>query len=118
MGSSLIGRSLSRSWDAYDLIWKVRSAFYAFNAFLNITATIWIASGLSIAMSKFKDVYHQKTHMRLLYYDTSEEAVLKRDLFDEPEFVLTACDILSFRRSTALALFGTLVTYTVLVMDD
>ncbi|KAF8794492.1 hypothetical protein HNY73_002468 [Argiope bruennichi] len=117
MGSSVIGRSLSKSWSAYELTWKVKSAFHAFNAFLNIAATIWIASGLSIAMSKFKDVYHQKTHMRLLYHDIAEETILKRDLFDEPEFVLTACDILSFRRSTALALFGTLVTYTVLVMD-
>ncbi|GBN26911.1 hypothetical protein AVEN_91427-1 [Araneus ventricosus] len=116
MCSSVTGWILVNDWNGTDMAWKMKSAFYCINAFVNVTATLWIASDLNITMNKFKETFHQKTHKRLLLYDTKEELYLKRDLLDEPEFVLKGCGILSFKRSTILTLLGTLITYTVLIM--
>ncbi|KAF8787383.1 hypothetical protein HNY73_008986 [Argiope bruennichi] len=117
MCSSITGWFLIHDWSEAGDVWKIKSAFYVINGFMNLTATLWAASGLNISMNKFKEIFHQKTHKRLLLYDTKEELYLKRDLLEEPDFLLTGCDILSFKRSTILTLLGTLLTYTVLIMN-
>ncbi|GFT33491.1 uncharacterized protein NPIL_668861 [Nephila pilipes] len=91
--------------------------FYFVNAILCIITALWVAGSVPVEMSRFKEAFHQTTHERLLYYHTTEELHLKMDLFNEPDFVLTGCNILPFRRSTILTVIGTLLTYTVLVVN-
>ncbi|GFS46530.1 uncharacterized protein NPIL_585491 [Nephila pilipes] len=90
--------------------------FYFFDAILCVITILWVAGSIPVEISKFKETFHQTTHERLLYYHATEELHLKTDLFNEPDFVLTGCNILSFRRSTILGVIGTLLTYTVLVV--
>ncbi|GBN33865.1 hypothetical protein AVEN_238246-1 [Araneus ventricosus] len=117
MCASVIGWYLVKKWDDSDIAWKMKIAFYVINAFSNVMATTWVASESAISMKKFKETFNQKTQKRLLYYDPKGEQYLKADLLAEPDFVLTGCDIISFKRSTILALVGTLLTYTVLLMN-
>ncbi|GFY75500.1 uncharacterized protein TNIN_244231 [Trichonephila inaurata madagascariensis] len=91
--------------------------FYFINAVLCIVTTLWVAGSVPIQMSRFKEVFHQVTRERLLYYHTTDELHLKMDLFHEPEFVFTGCNIISYRRNTILGLIGTLLTYTVLALS-
>ncbi|GIY04273.1 uncharacterized protein CDAR_253881 [Caerostris darwini] len=91
-------------------------SIFFFNSVSYVTSILWIAGGLPVEVNKFKEAFHRKTHARLLYGDATEVMNLKNDLFHEPEFVMTGCDILPIRRSTIFGLAGTIVTYTVLMM--
>ncbi|GFS67513.1 uncharacterized protein NPIL_184381 [Nephila pilipes] len=90
---------------------------YFANAILCLITSLWVAGSVPVEMSRFKETFHQTTHERLLYYHETEELHLKMDLITEPDFVLTGCNILPFRRSTILTVIGTLLTYTVLIVN-
>ncbi|GFT33501.1 uncharacterized protein NPIL_668901 [Nephila pilipes] len=90
---------------------------YFVNAILCVITALWVAGSVPVQMSRFLEAFHQTTHERLLYYHTTEELHIKMDLFNEPDFVLTGCNILPFRRITILTVIGTLLTYTVLVVN-
>ncbi|GFY58185.1 uncharacterized protein TNIN_94431 [Trichonephila inaurata madagascariensis] len=118
MCSSIAGWFLVKEWEETALFLRLEFAYDGIASIVCAASTLWIAGGLPIEMNKFKEAFYQKTHFRLLYYRTKEEQYLKKELFYAPEFVLMGCDILSLRRSTILALVGTLLTYTVLVMSS
>ncbi|GFS67783.1 uncharacterized protein TNCV_4364381 [Trichonephila clavipes] len=111
--SQLGGALIKIEFDEGNLIF----IFYFINAALCIVTTLWVAGSVPIQMSRFKEVFHQRTRERLLYYHTTDEMHLQMDLFHEPEFVFTGCNIISYRRSTILGLIGTLLTYTVLALS-
>ncbi|GFY46998.1 uncharacterized protein TNIN_11311 [Trichonephila inaurata madagascariensis] len=111
--SILAGSLIKIKFDEDNIVF----IFYFLNAILCVVTSVWVAGSIPIAISRFKEVFHQTTHDRLLYHHTTEELHLKTDLFHEPDFVLTGCNIISYRRSTILALIGTLLTYTVLVLS-
>ncbi|GFR19173.1 uncharacterized protein TNCT_3421 [Trichonephila clavata] len=117
MCGSIIGWFLIRSWDESTRRWKTEAAYYGINAFLSVVSIFWVAGTLPIAMNKFKENFHSKTHARLLYYHTKDELYLKGEVLNEPDFVLTGCEIVSYRRNTILAFAGTLLTYTILLMN-
>ncbi|GFT19415.1 uncharacterized protein NPIL_408941 [Nephila pilipes] len=117
MCGSITGWFLIRSWNESFFLWKVESAFFGVNAFLCVVSILWVAGAVPIEMNKFKETFHGKTHVRLLYYNTNDELYLKREVVNEPDFVLTGCEIVSFKRSTILAFVGTLLTYTVLLIS-
>ncbi|GIX75016.1 hypothetical protein CEXT_555741 [Caerostris extrusa] len=73
--------------------------------------------GVPIELNEFKAVFYKKAFVRMMSSTTLEEPKLERWLFDKPHFVFTGCDIVSYRRSTVLAVVGTLLTYTVLVIN-
>ncbi|GFY48346.1 uncharacterized protein TNIN_50531 [Trichonephila inaurata madagascariensis] len=95
------------------IIW----AFYATNSFGSLTAILWIAGGIPIALDRLKDEYFKKAHQKMLLASIPEEPKLEKWLFDRPEFVLTGCNIFSYRRNSLLAVVGTLLTYTFLVIN-
>ncbi|GFU47412.1 uncharacterized protein NPIL_82531 [Nephila pilipes] len=117
MFSSLIGWFFLKNWSEFPLMIKLECGYFGLSSFLCVVVLLWMAGRLPIALSGFKETFHQKTHNRLLYVRVSEESHLKRDLFDEPDFVLTGCNILPLKRSTIVGLAGTLLTYTVLAMN-
>ncbi|GFR19172.1 uncharacterized protein TNCT_3411 [Trichonephila clavata] len=117
MCGSITGWFLIESWNDSLFPWKVEATFYGINAFLCVVSILWVAGALPIAMNKFKENFHSKTHARLLYYHTKDELYLKGEVVNEPDFFLTGCEMISFRRSTILAFVGTSLTYTVLVVN-
>ncbi|GFU33339.1 uncharacterized protein NPIL_173861 [Nephila pilipes] len=117
MCSSLIGWFFFYNWSEFPLMIKLECGYFGLSSFLCVVLLLWMAGRLPIALSRFKETFHQKTHNRLLSVCVLEESHLKRDLFNEPDFVLTGCNILPLKRSTIVGLAGTLLTYTVLAMN-
>ncbi|GBN28605.1 hypothetical protein AVEN_170186-1 [Araneus ventricosus] len=93
------------------------SLFYGLSSFGCLTGILWVAGGLPVQMQRFKEAFCKKAHLRLICFENLEEPQLKKELFEKPEVVLSGCDIIFFKRSTVLAVFGTLLTYTVLVVN-
>ncbi|GFT09900.1 uncharacterized protein NPIL_313161 [Nephila pilipes] len=93
------------------------SMILGINAFVCLICILWIAGGLPVHVQKLKEAFYKKAHLRLLILNSTKEPHLKRELIEKPEFIFTACDILSLKRSAILAIFGTLLTYTVLVIN-
>ncbi|GFQ93116.1 uncharacterized protein TNCT_126181 [Trichonephila clavata] len=117
MLSSISGWFLIGNWNETDFAWKIEATFLGTNASLYLTSTLWAAGTVSVEMRKFKEVFHYKTHLKLLSKYSEEQLHLKMDLMNEPDFVLTAWDVVCLSKSTILGLFGALFTYTVLLMN-
>ncbi|GFS94718.1 uncharacterized protein NPIL_509621 [Nephila pilipes] len=113
----ITGWFLIIKWDESDFLLKMESVFFGTNALVNVISILWTAGNVSVEMSKFKEIFHYKTHLKLLSRYSKQELHFKMDLMNEPEFVLTGWDVLPLRRSMILGLIGTLLTYTVLVMN-
>ncbi|GFT33497.1 uncharacterized protein NPIL_668891 [Nephila pilipes] len=117
---AITGGLLLKTLDDFPIFLQIDLIYNLINGFSCVAATLWIAGLVPIEMNTFKNSFYQKVHERLLHHQAVvglEELHLKTDLFNEPEFVLTGCDILPLKRSTMLALVVTLFTYTVLVMS-
>ncbi|GFT99483.1 uncharacterized protein NPIL_593431 [Nephila pilipes] len=91
--------------------------FYATNSFGSLIAILWIAGGVPIALDTFKDEFFKTAHHKMLLSSLPEEPKLEKWLFHKPDFVFTGCDIFSYRRSSILAVVGTLLTYTFLIIN-
>ncbi|GFS45850.1 uncharacterized protein NPIL_226472 [Nephila pilipes] len=120
MCSAVTGGLLVKSVGDFNKLLQMDFLYYLINGILCVVGTLWIAGRVPIEMSRFKNSFYQKTHERLLHQYAvvdSEEKHLKMDFCSEQDFVLTGYNILPLRRSTILALIGTLFTYTALVMD-
>ncbi|GFQ80220.1 uncharacterized protein TNCT_119311 [Trichonephila clavata] len=117
MLSSISGSFLISDWSNTEYIWKIERIFYGTNACLYVTSILWAAGTVSIEMRKFKEIFHYKTHLKLLCKYSEEQLHLKMDLMNEPDFLLTGWNVIHLGRSTILCLIGTLLTYTVLVIN-
>ncbi|GFR19179.1 uncharacterized protein TNCT_3441 [Trichonephila clavata] len=117
MCGSMTGWYLMNSWNKSLITWKIETMYYGINAFLSVVCILWVAGALPIAMNKFKETFYSKTHARLLYYHSKDELYLKGEVINEPDFILTGCEMVSFKRSTILVFIGTLLTYTVLIVS-
>ncbi|GFU47387.1 uncharacterized protein NPIL_82401 [Nephila pilipes] len=115
--ANIIGWLLCFDLASYKPHMFTQSIFFGVNAFGCLVAILWIVGGLPVQMQKLKEAFYKKAHLRLLILGNLEEPQLKREFFDMPEFVFTGCEVISFRRRTILAFFGTLLTYTVLVIN-
>ncbi|GBN62942.1 hypothetical protein AVEN_135741-1 [Araneus ventricosus] len=114
---SVIGWFLFVDLSQYQCDVIIESAFYGASSFSCLTAVLWIASELPVQLLKFKEAYNKKEHLRMIDFDRFEEPQLRRELFEKQEFVLSGCDMIFFKRGTVLAVFGTLLTYTVLIVN-
>ncbi|GFU33646.1 uncharacterized protein NPIL_113551 [Nephila pilipes] len=92
-------------------------AFYGLNSFGCLIIFLWVAGEIPINDRKFREIFFQKTQNRIFSTETPEELRMEKWSLDKPDFVLTGWDILSFRRSTVFAIFGTLITYTLLILS-
>ncbi|GFU13524.1 uncharacterized protein NPIL_435281 [Nephila pilipes] len=120
MCSAITGGLLLKTLDDFPIFLQIDLMYNLISGFSCIAVTLWIAGRVPIEMNTFKNSFYQKVHERLLHHHAvicMEELHLKTDLFNEPDFVLTGCNILPLKRSTILALVGTLFTYTVLVIN-
>ncbi|GFT25188.1 uncharacterized protein NPIL_641801 [Nephila pilipes] len=120
MCSAITGSLLLKSLDDFPIFLQIDLIYNLISGFSCVAATLWIAGRVPIEMNTFKNSFFQKVHERLLHHHAVvglEELHLKTDLCNEPDFVLTGCNILPLKRSTILAVVGTLFTYTVLVIN-
>ncbi|GBL65294.1 hypothetical protein AVEN_218596-1 [Araneus ventricosus] len=108
---------LSYDFENFEYYMIIRSVFTGVNSFGCLIYVIWIAGGLPIQLQNLKEAFFEKAHSRLLLTRNLEESKLKTELLEQPDFLFTGCDILSYKRSTVLALLGTLLTYTVLIVS-
>ncbi|GFT13116.1 uncharacterized protein NPIL_10271 [Nephila pilipes] len=118
MCSFITGSILIKNFGEFHVMMQLDYMYYLINSISCVALTLWIVGRVPIEMKKFYHTFYQKTQERLLLrYASVEELHLKIDFFNEPDFVMTGCDILPLRRSTIFVLIGTLFTYTVLFMD-
>ncbi|GFT13129.1 uncharacterized protein NPIL_10331 [Nephila pilipes] len=118
MCSSVAGGLLIKDFGKFHVVMQLDYMYYLINSISCISLTLWIVGRIPIEMKKFHHTFYERTHERLLRcYSSMMELQLKIDFLNEPDFVMTGCDFLPLRRSTILALIGTLFTYTVLFMN-
>ncbi|KAF8787281.1 hypothetical protein HNY73_008896 [Argiope bruennichi] len=91
---------------------------YSINCLGSVIFILWIAGGIPVVESAFKEAFHEKMCFRMLLTGSSENLKLEKWFFSNQEVVLSGAGILSYRRSSIFAVFGTLVTYTVLVVNN
>ncbi|GIY29866.1 uncharacterized protein CEXT_710481 [Caerostris extrusa] len=114
---SVIGKHLNYGTQQYRSYHIKESSFYGISSFCCLTATLWVAGGVSNQFQKLKEAFHKKEKLRLLNVTSLDEPTLKKGYFEETDFVFTGCDIIFYKRSTILTLFGALLTYTVLAVS-
>ncbi|GFU47406.1 uncharacterized protein NPIL_82501 [Nephila pilipes] len=117
MCSSMIGWLLSEGTATLQpfAIWEM--VFYIVIDFSSLFIVLWIAGGTPIELKNLKYEFDRKIRLRLLHAEYHEETPPKSELFGQSDFSFSGCDIISIKRSTILALTGTLITYTFLVMS-
>ncbi|GFS79151.1 uncharacterized protein NPIL_361701 [Nephila pilipes] len=94
----------------------IRILFFAIVSFTCLSGILWVAGGVPTELSNLKRNFHKKSHLRLIFVRTPKEPQYKKQLLGEPDFVLTGCNVIFYRRSTLLAIIGALITYTILVI--
>ncbi|KAG8178663.1 hypothetical protein JTE90_025586 [Oedothorax gibbosus] len=88
------------------------------NSLSFLMACMWFAGGVPLAMDNFKAALSRKTQQSLLLESSEQESVLGRGLYERPSLVLSGCGILYFTRNSMLVVLGTLLTYTILLLNN
>ncbi|GFR18189.1 uncharacterized protein TNCT_129211 [Trichonephila clavata] len=114
---SILGSLLKGRLDEIQSSTLISWTFYTTNSFGSLTAILWIAGGVPLALDRLKKEYFKKAHQKMLIAPIPEEPKLEKWLFDSPDFILTGCNIFSYRRNSLLAVIGTVLTYTFLVIN-
>ncbi|GIY10521.1 hypothetical protein CDAR_215101 [Caerostris darwini] len=88
------------------------------NSFGGLLAYLWIAGGLPIEADRLKEVFRSKLlQARLSANGVGEACPNGMKFLKVSNFELSGCEIVYFRRSSILALAGTILTYTVLLIS-
>ncbi|GFU47393.1 uncharacterized protein NPIL_82431 [Nephila pilipes] len=117
--TSVIGMVLYRDLNAIVQMGNVFTSllFFGIHSFGSILFMLWVTGGIPISLQEFNEAFCKKAHLRLIRSRNFSEPQLKRELSEKPDFYLTGCDMISFKRSTIFAVFGALLTYTVLLIN-
>ncbi|GBN20697.1 hypothetical protein AVEN_31923-1 [Araneus ventricosus] len=99
----------------YDF--ALSSSLILFNSCFGLLACLWMAGGLPVEAARFKETFRRKISQRLTYLRKEEAIHFEKCLPDVSSYILSGWDIISFRRSSILALAGTVLTYTILLID-
>ncbi|GBN99789.1 hypothetical protein AVEN_109905-1 [Araneus ventricosus] len=115
--ATIIGWQLYYHSKSYRSDGLIGSVFYGVNCFGSLAAVLWFVGGIPIQLQKLKDAFHRKERQRLSFLQKQGSLQLRKELFETSEFSFTGCDIIPFRKGTFLTIIGTLLTYTVLVIN-
>ncbi|GFU71873.1 uncharacterized protein TNCV_1628141 [Trichonephila clavipes] len=99
---SLLGSLLKARLNEIDSSTLISWAFYIINSFGSLTAILWIAGGVPLALDRLKDEYFKKAHQKMLIVPIPEEPKLEKWLFDRPDFVLTEVVLTAFPSSSLI----------------
>ncbi|GFQ80211.1 uncharacterized protein TNCT_50301 [Trichonephila clavata] len=111
---SMLGSYLMDTMMMHQLI---QASFIGICSFLYLTGILWISGTLPVELNKLRDTFYEKAYLRCISFGFSSEPNFRREILDKREFVFTGCDVLHYRRSSVLAVVGTLITYTLLVVN-
>ncbi|GFY60209.1 hypothetical protein TNIN_289301 [Trichonephila inaurata madagascariensis] len=89
MLSCVSGWFIIEDWNKTEFSWKLECMLYGTNAGLYMSSILWAAGAVSIEMRNFKEIFHYKTHLKLLCKYSDEQLHLTMNLMNEPDFVLT-----------------------------
>ncbi|GBM72062.1 hypothetical protein AVEN_108213-1 [Araneus ventricosus] len=67
----------------------------------SMIGTLWTAGGIPVDLNRLKESFYRKAHSRYITHQV-EELHIKRELLEKPDFVLSGCDIVSYRRGSIL----------------
>ncbi|GFT35867.1 uncharacterized protein TNCV_2154281 [Trichonephila clavipes] len=101
----------------FGIVQQIQGTTVGVCSFLCLIGTLWTAGTLPIELKKLKDTFYEKAYLRRISFRFLSEENSRTEIFDKPDFVFTGCDVLSYRRSAVFAIVGTLVTYTVLIIN-
>ncbi|GFR02304.1 uncharacterized protein TNCT_54491 [Trichonephila clavata] len=89
------------------------------NSFCGLLACLWTAGRLPIEGEKLRTGFRKKLCQKYLQGPGNSFSVncLEGELIDPSSFLLTGCYIVYFRRSSILALAGTILTYSTLLIS-
>ncbi|GFU34515.1 uncharacterized protein NPIL_643181 [Nephila pilipes] len=93
------------------------SLFYGVTVFFCFTSILWVAGGVPVELNKLKEKFYKKVLLRFIVLAITKEPKYKQEILEAPEFVQTGSGILSYRKSCILTLVGTLLMYTVLIIN-
>ncbi|GFT23824.1 uncharacterized protein NPIL_152041 [Nephila pilipes] len=99
-----------------DSALMVQFSLYFVNTFACLLLYMWFLGCLPIEIDNFKEEFSRKREHRLLCLGKADEVDFQKVLCERPSFVVSGCDIMHFRRSSILALAGTVFTYTMLLI--
>ncbi|GFT73396.1 uncharacterized protein NPIL_511361 [Nephila pilipes] len=108
---------------AWNLTHRVKTLIQLFTVIdgiinlISLSGSLWVSGGLPENINKLKEAFYKKTHRRIIIVGTSGEPDLRKELLDKPDFVLSGCGILFYRKFSILAIIGALLTYTVLIVN-
>ncbi|GFW74077.1 uncharacterized protein TNCV_4176241 [Trichonephila clavipes] len=115
--SAIIGFSLYNGSANSVAHTYAQSFLHTLNSSGCLVLITWVVGGVPIQMRTLKEAFRKKKRLRLIYVCAREEISLHAECFENSDFVFTGCDVISFRRSLILAIFGTLLTYTALLIN-
>ncbi|GFW19024.1 uncharacterized protein TNCV_165371 [Trichonephila clavipes] len=103
----IIGWHFVTYWEEVRVL---HSILYGTTSFMCLIGVLWVAGGLPVEVNNLKKKFSKKVHLRLIFVCTSKEPQFTKELLEEPEFCFTGWDILPYKRSSILAIMGTLLT--------
>ncbi|GBO06842.1 hypothetical protein AVEN_197680-1 [Araneus ventricosus] len=115
---SILGMFVSVDIRLLDFPVIVSFALTLANAFIGLLACFWVAGGVPIETEKYKGAFCKKIRQRLLQRRNLNEISFQKLDNDQSIFVLSGCNVIHFRRSSVLAIIGTIITYTLLLLRD
>ncbi|KAF8787976.1 hypothetical protein HNY73_009519 [Argiope bruennichi] len=115
--ATVIGWQLYYHSKSYRSHGVIGSVFNGVNSFGSLAVVLWFAGGIPIQLHKLKEAFYRKERQRLYFFQKKGLLHLRKELFEVTEFCFTGCDIISFKRRTLLTIIGTLLTYTVLIIN-
>ncbi|KAF8787283.1 Protein arginine N-methyltransferase 9 like protein [Argiope bruennichi] len=104
-------------WSSEILSVYAECILYSTNCLVPAIFILWIAGGIPIVESEFRETFQEKMCSRMLSTGSIGNLRLEKWFFAKQDNVLTGLGIFSYRRSSIFAVFGSLITYTVLFKD-
>ncbi|GFY76005.1 uncharacterized protein TNIN_213421 [Trichonephila inaurata madagascariensis] len=113
---SVVGMSITGG--NFSKVNAVKSIFYGIPNLVSLIVLLWIAGSIPVEQNKLKSAFYKRAHSRFLTVFPSEEPQCKREILEKIDFVLNGCSIFSYTRNSILAVFGTLLTYSLLIYQN
>ncbi|GBM30991.1 hypothetical protein AVEN_69232-1 [Araneus ventricosus] len=97
---------------------KVDVFYTTFNCLIVLSAIFLVAGQVPVEAENFVDAFRKKLECRLFHESSPEVNVpIQEWLFVKPDFVLSGCKMINYKRSSILTAFGTILTYGLLIVN-
>ncbi|GIX82930.1 uncharacterized protein CDAR_209841 [Caerostris darwini] len=106
------------SWASGGISIFIECSLYCVDSLVCLVSLLWIAGDVPVEDRKFKKAFQKKLNLRSHDLGNFEKCECEKLLLLKKDFVFTGWDILSYRRSSIFAVFGALMTYSVLVSEE